>query len=84
MLVMPEMSGPVLAKALQKLRPRARLLYTSGYTEDHRLRQEVFDRRLPFLQKPYGGLELLTKVREVREQPCGEVVLKTGIAAPER
>jgi len=81
-VVMPEMSGPLLAKSLQKLRPGVRLLYTSGYTEDHRLRQEVFDRRLPFLQKPYSCLELLAKVREVLEQPVGAVALKAGTVAP--
>lgn len=73
-VVMPEMSGPELAKVLQKLRPGVRLLYTSGYTEDHRLRQEVLENKLPFLQKPFTRANLLSKVREVLSTPISQTV----------
>ena len=71
---MPELSGPELAKILQKLRPGVRLLYVSGYTEDHRLRQEVLENKLPFLQKPFSRADLLSKVREVLSTPISQVV----------
>jgi FixJ family two-component response regulator len=62
---MPKISGPELARRLQQLRPGLRLMYTSGYTESHRLREEVVTHNVPFLQKPYTEPELLGKIREV-------------------
>src|SRR5579859_540532 len=68
-VVMPEVSGPELAKRLQRLRPGVRLIYTSGYTDNSALREDVLKYNLPFLQKPYGQSELLSKVREVLDIP---------------
>jgi DNA-binding NtrC family response regulator len=64
-VVMPGTSGPELVKHLQRLRPGLRFIYTSGYTDNPALREDVLNHNLPFLQKPYGQSELLTKVREV-------------------
>jgi PAS domain S-box-containing protein len=68
-VVMPEVSGPELAKRLQRLRPGVRLIYTSGYTDNSALREDVLKHNLPFLQKPYDQSELLSKVREVLDMP---------------
>ncbi len=68
-VVMPEISGPDLVKQLHKLRPRARLMYTSGYSDNPALREQVLNQNLPFLRKPYTRAELLSKVREVLDTP---------------
>jgi PAS domain S-box-containing protein len=74
-VVMPKISGPELVRRLQKLRPGLRLIYTSGYTESHRLREEVVTHNLPFLQKPYTRSELLSKVREVLDASVSQAAL---------
>lgn len=68
-VVMPEISGTELSRRLLKLRPTARLMYTSGYTENPAVRHEVLKYNLPFLQKPFGESDLLAKVREVLDMP---------------
>ncbi len=64
-VVMPEMSGPELARELQSLRPGIKVLYTSGYTDDAISRQGVLDPSTAFIQKPYRPKALGRKVREV-------------------
>jgi len=64
-VIMPGDHGPALARRLQQQRPGIRLMYVSGYVENPALREEVLDRNLPFLQKPFRPAELLTKVRQV-------------------
>jgi CheY-like chemotaxis protein len=64
-VVMPGLSGPRLAERLRLARPSLRVLYVSGYAE------EQLDRRggpapdTAFLAKPYTGVILARKVREV-------------------
>ena len=64
-LVMPGMSGRDLMQRLHRVRPRLRVLYMSGYTNDDILRRGLHDPSVWFLQKPFTGAELLTKVRQV-------------------
>jgi PAS domain S-box-containing protein len=64
-VIMPGDNGPALARRLQQQRPGIRLMYVSGYVENPALREEVLDHNLPFLQKPFGPAELLSKVRQV-------------------
>jgi two-component system cell cycle sensor histidine kinase/response regulator CckA len=64
-VVMPGMSGPAAAERLQVLRPEARVLFMSGYTDEAIGRQGVLDRETQFIQKPFSADALLRKVREV-------------------
>jgi hypothetical protein len=67
-VIMPRMSGKELAHRLLKQRPRMRVLYMSGYTDDvSALRRELAD-GVPFLQKPFTEAGLLSKVREVLDE----------------
>ncbi len=63
-VVMPGMSGTVLAQRLLELRPELRVLYTSGYTDDEVVRG-VLEPKAAFLGKPYVAETLLDKVREL-------------------
>jgi CheY-like chemotaxis protein len=64
-VVMPGLSGPQLAAALQPARPGMQVLYISGYTDHAVLRNGGLDRDAHFLQKPYTRQALARKVREV-------------------
>ena len=52
-VVMPGMSGPVLAERVRELRPGIRVVFMSGYTADEVLRQGVLEEQVEFLQKPF-------------------------------
>ncbi len=62
-MVMPEMGGRILADWLRTIRPRLKILFTSGYTECSL--EEDAESAMEFLPKPYAPSELLKKVREV-------------------
>jgi PAS domain S-box-containing protein len=62
-VVMPEMNGRDLAKKLVSLCPHLKCLFTSGYTADVIAHHGVLDDRVYFIQKPFSGNDLATKVR---------------------
>jgi two-component system cell cycle sensor histidine kinase/response regulator CckA len=66
-VVMPQMSGPELAKRLASVRPQMKVLCMSGYTDDSIVRHGVLDAHIAYLQKPITPDLLTTRVREVLE-----------------
>ncbi|HEU4383840.1 MAG TPA: PAS domain-containing protein [Anaeromyxobacteraceae bacterium] len=68
-VVMPEMGGQMLARALKQARPATRVLYVSGYAEDAIVHQGVLEPGVSFLGKPFTPTTLLEKVRQVLDAP---------------
>ena len=66
-LVMPGMNGAELADAAVKLRPKLRLLFTSGYSGSVLLNDERLKDRGLFLSKPYRRQDLARKLHEIFE-----------------
>jgi CheY-like chemotaxis protein len=64
-VVMPQVSGPELAKRLASVRPDMKVLCMSGYTDDSIVRHGVLEAQIAFLQKPITPEALTRKVREV-------------------
>ncbi|HEY4187014.1 MAG TPA: response regulator [Polyangia bacterium] len=67
-VVMPQVSGPELARRLVTLRPAMKLLCMSGYTDDSILRHGILEAHIAYLQKPLTPLRLMTKVRQVLDE----------------
>lgn len=71
-VVMPDMTGPELAKRIAELYPGTRMLLISGYSDDAIDRRGVTTGDLEFLQKPFTRASLAGKVREVLDNPPPE------------
>ena len=63
-VIMPQMRGTALASQLKQIRPRAKVLYISGYTDEVIVQQGVLEEGVAFLQKPFSARSLAIKVRE--------------------
>ncbi len=63
-VVMPHIGGRELARRLATERPRMRVLYMSGYTDDAIFQHGTVDPSIAFLPKPITPDTLLGKVRE--------------------
>src|SRR6185503_11392449 len=64
-IVMPEMGGSELAKKIREKQPDARILFTSGYTEDTALRQRFLQPGEAFIEKPFTPALLAQKARDL-------------------
>jgi len=63
-IVMPGMTGRVLADTAVQLRPDLKVLYTTGYTKNAVVHNGVVDAGARLLVKPYSLDQLAEKVRE--------------------
>jgi PAS domain S-box-containing protein len=68
-MTMPGLSGMDTFEALRSADPHARILLTSGYTQEQAAREAVARGAKGFLQKPFLISELLARVREALQEP---------------
>jgi two-component system, cell cycle sensor histidine kinase and response regulator CckA len=68
-VVMPGMNGRELAEALRATRPALRTLYMSGYTDEVIAHRGVLEPGTLMIEKPFGTLALLGRVREALGEP---------------
>jgi PAS domain S-box-containing protein len=67
-VVMPGMSGKTLSDRLKALNPDINVLFMSGYTDNAIMHNEVLEKGIAFLQKPFTPDRLARKVREVLDE----------------
>jgi nitrogen-specific signal transduction histidine kinase/ActR/RegA family two-component response regulator len=67
-VVMREVSGPDLARRVQKVRPDIKVLFMSGYTDSVIVHQGVLDPEIAFLPKPFTPSTLAGRVRQVLDE----------------
>ncbi|HEX8294883.1 MAG TPA: response regulator [Chthoniobacteraceae bacterium] len=68
-VVMPEMNGAEVARAVRLQAPQARVLFVSGYSENDMADQGMEVLAFEVLQKPFTPGALIQKVREVLDAP---------------
>ncbi len=64
-VVMPGMDGPLLAERIRSIRPEARVLLMSGYTENTAAATRLIAAGAGYIQKPFTGPALASRVRGV-------------------
>jgi len=64
-VVMPNMDGPTLVRAVRTIRPDIAVIFMSGYAEEAFRRNDEKAEDLYFLPKPFGLKQLAAKVKEV-------------------
>ncbi len=64
-VVMPRMSGKILADRMTKIMPSLMVLFMSGYTSDSLDNHGVFESDIHFIAKPFVATELLQKVQRL-------------------
>jgi len=64
-VIMPEMNGRDLAKAISFLYPNIICLFMSGYTDNVIAHHGLLDQGINFIQKPFSKQELAAKIREL-------------------
>ena len=65
-MVMPKMSGQVLASRMHTIRPDVKILFMSGYSEYSS--GDQISSQIPILQKPFSISSLVEKVHEALEE----------------
>jgi PAS domain S-box-containing protein len=73
-VIMPGMNGRELANQIAPGRPEMKVLYMSGYTENHIGHNGTLDEGITLLQKPFTLPALQAKVREVLDTPLPQEV----------
>jgi PAS domain S-box-containing protein len=82
-VIMPGMNGRELANQVSPTRPEMRVLYMSGYTENHIGHNGTLDQGITLLQKPFTLPALKAKVREMLDTPLPqEIQMSARLAQP--
>ena len=64
-LVMPKMGGRELSDKLDELKAKIKILFTSGYTDNHIVHDGRLMEGIEFIQKPYSTEALAKRIRKI-------------------
>jgi two-component system, cell cycle sensor histidine kinase and response regulator CckA len=67
-IVMPEMNGREVARAVREMLPRVKVIYASGYS-GRTSESELSEDGALFVEKPLTRAKLLTAVRAALDEP---------------
>src|SRR6266446_3776994 len=82
-VIMPGMNGRELANQVSPSRPEMKVLYMSGYTENHIGHNGTLDQGITLLQTPFTLPALNAKVREMLDTPPPkEIQMSARLAQP--
>ena len=69
---LPGMTGTELAREAQKLRPKLRILLTTGYAQDKSIERARSEAGVLLMTKPFGRADLAQKIRTLLASPAPE------------
>jgi two-component system, cell cycle sensor histidine kinase and response regulator CckA len=75
-VIMPVMSGKVMAEWLKATYPDIKILFTSGYTDDAIAQHGVLEAGVAFLSKPYTPATLARTVRAMLDNETDTALLR--------
>jgi CheY-like chemotaxis protein len=67
-VILPQTSGPGVARHLRESRPSIKVMYMSGYTDEFIAHHGDLDRPMVLLEKPFSITSLLQKIRETLDE----------------
>lgn len=67
-VMMPDMSGPEMAKLMRGMRPDLRIIFMSGYADEHIKSCNFPGEQIPFIMKPFNPAELARIVKNIIDQ----------------
>lgn len=67
-LVMPELNGKEFVDKARKILPDIKVIFVSGYTDNHIVHNGLLEEGVNFVQKPYSMKALATTVRKVLDE----------------
>jgi PAS domain S-box-containing protein len=84
-VVLPKIGGRELAELVRAMRPRIKVLFTSGYTDDVILQHRLLQHDIALVNKPYTTESLSRKVREAlsQESSAGRQIIRVLIVDDE-
>jgi PAS domain S-box-containing protein len=67
-LIMPELNGKEFVEKVRKLYPYVKVIYTSGYTDNHIVHNGSLEQGANFIQKPYSIKILASTIRKIIDE----------------
>ncbi len=67
-VILPDLRGPKLVEQLLKQKPKIRVLFTSGYSDEKSDRKMIHQLGYPYLKKPFTSYDMLRAVNEALEK----------------
>lgn len=67
-VVMPRSGGQIVAEQFDRIYPKVKVLFVSGYTNDAIVRRGILEDKIQFLAKPFSSMTLALKVRSILDQ----------------
>ena len=68
-VIMPRKNGKEAYEAIKKMKPRMKVLFMSGYSNDIIRKRDFLDKGLDCILKPSSPDDLLEKVRKILDKP---------------
>lgn len=81
-VLMPGMSGPVMAQEIRRLHPESQILFIAGWPDSDEICRMVLSRDIPILAKPFLPKAFLAAVRDaLARQPADRPAREKAIAS---
>ncbi len=67
------MTGAIVAEEARKLRPKLKVLFTTGYARNAIVHHGRLDAGVELITKPFSYADLAARIRDMLDKPCGDV-----------